>query len=135
MIVFDCINLIIKWGECFGLVGELGLGKIIVVKIILWVIDLEGGEVVYNCGKGFENIVGLSGEDLMDYCCWVQLIFQDLFFFFNLCMIVNDILIELFEIYSIGMVVEWVECVCSLMNFVGLDVCFLCCYLYFFLGG
>lgn len=135
MTALDCINLTIKRGECLGLVGESGSGKTTAAKTILRAIDLEGGDVVYNRGKGLENIAGLSGEDLMDYRRRVQLIFQDPFSSLNPRMTVNDILTEPFEIHGIGTAAERAERARSLMNLVGLDARFLRRYPHSFSGG
>lgn len=49
--VVDDISFDIYKGEIFGLVGELGLGKFIIGKIIIRLYEFIGGEVIYkgNC--------------------------------------------------------------------------------------
>ncbi|MGS4884644.1 ABC transporter ATP-binding protein [Roseibium sp. MB-4] len=131
----DCINLTIKRGECLGLVGESGSGKTTAAKAILRALHLERGEVVYNRGKGLENIADLTGDDLMDYRRRVQLIFQDPFSSLNPRMTINDILVEPFEVHGIGTAEERSERVRSLISLVGLDPRFLRRYPHSFSGG
>ncbi|WP_422024522.1 ABC transporter ATP-binding protein [Roseibium sp.] len=131
----DCINLTIKRGECLGLVGESGSGKTTAAKAILRALHLERGEVVYNRGKGLENIADLTGDDLMDYRRRVQLIFQDPFSSLNPRMTINDILAEPFEVHGIGTAEERSERVRSLISLVGLDPRFLRRYPHSFSGG
>ncbi|MBO9418440.1 ABC transporter ATP-binding protein [Labrenzia sp. R4_2] len=131
----DNINLTIKRGECLGLVGESGSGKTTAAKAILRALHLERGEVVYNRGKGLENIADLTGDDLMDYRRRVQLIFQDPFSSLNPRMTINDILAEPFEVHGIGTAEERSERVRSLISLVGLDPRFLRRYPHSFSGG
>nr|WP_286182961.1 ABC transporter ATP-binding protein [Labrenzia sp. R4_1] len=131
----DNINLTIKRGECLGLVGESGSGKTTAAKAILRALHLERGEVVYNRGKGLENIADLTGNDLMDYRRRVQLIFQDPFSSLNPRMTINDILAEPFEVHGIGTAEERSERVRSLISLVGLDPRFLRRYPHSFSGG
>lgn len=131
----DNINLTIKRGECLGLVGESGSGKTTAAKAILRALHLERGEVVYNRGKGLENIADLTGDDLMDYRRRVQLIFQDPFSSLNPRMTINDILAEPFEVHGIGSAEERSERVRSLISLVGLDPRFLRRYPHSFSGG
>lgn len=131
----DNINLSIKRGECLGLVGESGSGKTTAAKVILRALHLERGEVVYNRGKGLENIADLTGDDLMDYRRRVQLIFQDPFSSLNPRMTINDILAEPFEVHGIGTTEERAERVRSLISLVGLDPRFLRRYPHSFSGG
>lgn len=131
----DNINLTIKRGECLGLVGESGSGKTTAAKAILRALNLERGEVVYNRGKGLENIADLTGDDLMDYRRRVQLIFQDPFSSLNPRMTINDILAEPFEVHGIGTAEERSERVRSLISLVGLDPRFLRRYPHSFSGG
>ena len=131
----DNINLTIKRGECLGLVGESGSGKTTAAKAILRALHLERGEVVYNRGKGLENIADLTGDDLMDYRRRVQLIFQDPFSSLNPRMTINDILAEPFEVHGIGTTEERAERVRSLISLVGLDPRFLRRYPHSFSGG
>jgi peptide/nickel transport system ATP-binding protein len=131
----DNINLTIKRGECLGLVGESGSGKTTAAKAILRALHLERGEVVYNRGKGLENIADLTGDDLMDYRRRVQLIFQDPFSSLNPRMTINDILAEPFEVHGIGTADERSERVRSLISLVGLDPRFLRRYPHSFSGG
>nr|WP_155191000.1 ABC transporter ATP-binding protein [Roseibium denhamense] len=135
MTALDCINLTIKRGECLGLVGESGSGKTTAAKTILRALDIEDGEVVYNRGKGLENVADLTGADLMDYRRRVQLIFQDPFSSLNPRMTINDILTEPLEIHGIGTPDSRAERARNLMSLVGLDPRYLRRYPHSFSGG
>ncbi|SHL66318.1 ABC transporter ATP-binding protein [Roseibium suaedae] len=131
----DGVNLTIRRGECLGLVGESGSGKTTVANAVLRALDLNGGQVLYNRGKGLQDISKLSGDDLMDYRRRVQLIFQDPFSSLNPRMTVNDILTEPLQIHGIGTPAEQAERARSLMSLVGLDARYLRRYPHSFSGG
>jgi peptide/nickel transport system ATP-binding protein len=135
MTALDNINLTIRRGECLGLVGESGSGKTTAAKAILRAIGIEGGSVLYNRGKGLEDISKLKGAELMDYRRRVQLIFQDPFSSLNPRMTINDTLMEPLEVHGIGTPQERAERARNLMKLVGLDPRFLRRYPHSFSGG
>uniref|UniRef100_UPI003D0F46F4 dipeptide ABC transporter ATP-binding protein n=1 Tax=Roseibium sp. TaxID=1936156 RepID=UPI003D0F46F4 len=135
MTALDQVNLTIRRGECLGLVGESGSGKTTAAKAILRAINVEGGEVLYNRGKGLENIAGFRGAELMAYRRQVQLIFQDPFSSLNPRMTINDTLMEPLEIHGIGTPEERADKARHLMNLVGLDPRYLRRYPHSFSGG
>lgn len=71
----DGVDFEIKQGKTLGLVGESGCGKSTVGRVILNLLDLDGGKVVYR-GRG---INGLSQNQMKALRKEMQIIFQDPF--------------------------------------------------------
>lgn len=94
--VVDDVSFVICKGEIFGLVGESGLGKFIVVWVVLWVYDFIGGSVWFCKFDGIiEQMVGMDIQLFRQMCCYMQMVFQDLYLLLNLWMIVEQIIGEL----------------------------------------
>lgn len=60
--VIDNISLEVKEGEIYGFLGPNGSGKTTTIKMILRLIDLDGGEIIVN---GYDN--KKQFEQAMDY--------------------------------------------------------------------
>ncbi|WP_428696203.1 dipeptide ABC transporter ATP-binding protein [Stappia sp.] len=135
VLALDDINLSVRRGECLGLVGESGSGKTTTAKAVLRAIEVDEGEIRYDCGKGPVDVAKMSGADLLDYRKRVQLIFQDPFSSLNPRMTVNELLSEPLVIHKIGTPEERAERVRELMRLVGLDPRFLRRYPHSFSGG
>jgi len=71
----DGVDFEIKRGKTLGLVGESGCGKSTVGRVILNLLDLDGGKVVY---RG-QDINGLSQNKMKTLRKEMQIIFQDPF--------------------------------------------------------
>ena len=69
----DNISFQIYKGETFGLVGESGCGKSTLGRCILRMLDVNGGNVLYQ-GK---DLVGMPEKDWKEYLKKLQIIFQD----------------------------------------------------------
>ena len=69
----DNISFQIYKGETFGLVGESGCGKSTLGRCILRMLDVNGGNVLYQ-GK---DLVGMPEKDWKEYRKKLQIIFQD----------------------------------------------------------
>lgn len=69
----DNISFQIYEGETFGLVGESGCGKSTLGRCILRMLDVNGGNVLYQ-GK---DLVGMPEKDWKEYRKKLQIIFQD----------------------------------------------------------
>lgn len=129
-VVNDIIFCVGK-GEVVGFIGEFGFGKIIVGCVLLCLIELMGGQVIFN---GID-IIKLGKFQMCDYCCEMQIIFQDFFVLFNLCMMVSDIFGEVMQIYNLYFGKVCVDCIVELLQCVGLCFEYMGCYFYEFLGG
>ena len=69
----DNISFQIYKGETLGLVGESGCGKSTLGRCILRMLDVNGGNVLYQ-GK---DLVGMPEKDWKEYRKKLQIIFQD----------------------------------------------------------
>ena len=71
----DGVTFAVQTGETLGLVGESGCGKSTVARLILRLLDADGGKVLY---RG-EDLLTLPHRDLAPLRRDLQLIFQDPF--------------------------------------------------------
>jgi len=71
----DGVDFEIKRGKTLGLVGESGCGKSTVGRVILNLLDLDGGKVTYQG----QDINGLSQNKMKTLRKEMQIIFQDPF--------------------------------------------------------
>jgi peptide/nickel transport system ATP-binding protein len=94
----DGVNLTIKEGEIFGLVGESGCGKTTTGRAILRLIEPTGGHIWY---KGVD-LAALSLKDVKNYRKDIQIIFQDPFDSLNPKMTIYELVAEPLEIHRIG---------------------------------
>ena len=134
-IAVEDVSFDINRGECLGLVGESGCGKTVTSKIIMRALVADAGEVLFNGDGRTTDVLGLAGNDLLEYRRKVQYIFQDPFGSLNPRMTVFDIISEPLVIHGIGTADERIEMVKELMRLVGLDVRYLRRYPHSFSGG
>lgn len=69
----DCVNLHIKKGETFGLVGESGCGKSTLAKLLLRLEEPDEGTIIFD---GID-ITSLTDLELKPFRKKIQIIFQD----------------------------------------------------------
>ncbi|UUV27779.1 ATP-binding cassette domain-containing protein [Amycolatopsis roodepoortensis] len=69
----DGVDLAIRKGETYGLVGESGCGKSTLGRAILRLTELTNGNVVFDG----TDVAGLKGEDLRKARRRMQMVFQD----------------------------------------------------------
>ncbi|MBN2122762.1 MAG: ATP-binding cassette domain-containing protein, partial [Deltaproteobacteria bacterium] len=69
----DGVDFRIQSGKTLGLVGESGCGKSTIGRLILKLLDPDGGRIVYRD----RDISGLSRKDLLPLRKEMQIIFQD----------------------------------------------------------
>jgi peptide/nickel transport system ATP-binding protein len=131
----DDVSFDIRRGECLGLVGESGCGKTTLSKVIMRVIDPDGGEVVYNDRGNNVSLLGLSDQELIAFRRKIQFMFQDPFGSLNPRMTVYDIINEPLTIHGIGDRAQQTEIVQELMAHCGLNPKFLSRYPHSFSGG
>lgn len=93
----DGVNLKIKRGEVFGVVGESGCGKSTLGRGLIRLLPLTSGSVVIN-GK---DIVTLNKKEMKDMRKKIQIIFQDPSACLNPRRTVKQILMEPFNVHGI----------------------------------
>jgi len=86
----DGIDLYIKRGETFGLVGESGCGKSTTGRTILKLHSVTGGQIVFDG----VDITYLTEKQMLPYRKRMQMIFQDPYASLNGRMTVTDIIGE-----------------------------------------
>ena len=86
----DKINIDLKRGRCFGIVGESGCGKSTFVRMVMNLENITSGSIIYkgqDISKFNKNEVWLNRKN-------IQMIFQDAMSAFNPKMKIVDILTE-----------------------------------------
>ncbi|MGI9316561.1 MAG: dipeptide ABC transporter ATP-binding protein, partial [bacterium] len=131
----DNISLNIARGECLGLVGESGSGKSTLGKLIVRAILPDHGNIIYHGTNQEFRVESLTEEELFEYRCKVQYMFQDPVGSLNPSMTVFDILREPMVIHKMGDKDYQAEMCKELMRLVGLDPRFLRRYPHSFSGG
>ena len=89
----DGINLSIKKGECYGLVGESGCGKSTLSSLICALQSPDSGEILFN---------GKPVKDEKQFRRHCQIIFQDPYSSLNPKMKIKSIIEEPLKIHKIG---------------------------------
>ena len=113
----DGINLQIKQGETFGLVGESGCGKSTLGKTLLRLYPLTEGKILFH-GK---DISKLKGAGLKEYRFQSQMIFQDPSSCLNPRRRIRDILMEPYEIHHLYTKEEREQKIKELCDMVGIS--------------
>ncbi|MCK5739068.1 ATP-binding cassette domain-containing protein, partial [bacterium] len=73
----DDVDLYIKNGETFGLVGESGCGKTTTGMLILRGLEPTAGKVVMNIDGKAHDITAMSNKELRGFRSNMQMVFQD----------------------------------------------------------
>lgn len=132
----DDVNLSIKEGETFGLVGESGCGKTTLGRCILRAIEPSDGSVHFRNQQGkVVDITDLDFKKLRNYRRDMQLIFQDPYSSLNPRMTVLNIIGEPLICNKIAHGRELRDKVKDLMEVVGLNSKHLERYPHAFSGG
>ena len=94
----DGVDLSIKKGETFGLVGESGCGKSTLARVVMRFTEPTDGSIVFD-GR---DITSLSQRDMIPLRRKVQMIFQDPYASLNPRMAVGDIIGEALTIHKLA---------------------------------
>lgn len=86
----DGVDMTVRAGETFGLVGESGCGKSTTAKLILRLLEPTGGKILFD-GK---EVQGATGAALRDFRSNIQTVFQDPYGSLNPRMKVREIIAE-----------------------------------------
>jgi oligopeptide/dipeptide ABC transporter ATP-binding protein len=111
------VDLTIRRGETFGLVGESGCGKSTLGRIVKGIYRPTDGEVIFE-GKDTGRF---SKAEAHAFARRMQMIFQDPYASLNPRMVVREIIGEGLEIHRLGTRRERDEKVRAMMELVGLN--------------
>lgn len=112
----DGINLEIKKGQTFGLVGESGCGKTTVGRLVCSHIEPTSGHIFYKR----QDISHLNKKGRREFKKKVQMIYQDPVESFNPRMTIKSILYEPFKVQGISVDKENHEKILSFLRNMGL---------------
>ncbi|MGI9256877.1 MAG: ABC transporter ATP-binding protein [Salinispira sp.] len=112
----DGVDITIKRGETFGLVGESGCGKSTTGRTILRLYEASSGKIFFDG----QDITSLDEKKLKPFRKRMQMIFQDPYASLNGRMTVNDIIGEGISIHQLSEGREKQERIYELLSHVGL---------------
>jgi len=95
----DGVSFSVSRGETFAVVGESGCGKTTLARLLLRLIEPDGGEVRFE-GR---DLLYLRGEELREQRRQMQMVFQDPFASLNPRMRVGEIISEPLAIHEPGL--------------------------------
>ncbi|MBQ8160371.1 MAG: ATP-binding cassette domain-containing protein [Clostridia bacterium] len=113
----DDVSFSIRRGETFGLVGESGCGKTTCGRVIVRLLQPDGGSVRFEG----QDIHRLRGQESKNYTRKVQMIFQDPYASLNPRMTIGDIIKEGMRIHRMGSEAEITDRMHELLEQVGLN--------------
>ncbi len=116
----DDVSFKVMRGETLGLVGESGCGKTTLSKIIMRALTPDHGRIGFNSRGQRIDVLGLKGQDLVEFRPRLQFIFQDPYSSLNPRMTVGDLIREPLDIHKVGTPAERQALVDELLAVVGL---------------
>jgi oligopeptide transport system ATP-binding protein len=127
----DAIDLEIRSGETFGLVGESGCGKSTLGRTIKGIYEPTAGSIVF---EGMDTAL-LGARERKTYQRDMQIIFQDPYSSLNPRMTVRELIGEGLEIHGLGTRAEQRRRVFETLEYVGLSPEFVTRFAHEFSGG
>lgn len=127
----DNVNLKVRQGETFSIVGESGCGKSTLANIIMNLIEPTEGQIIFDS----IDLLTLSKDDLRKKRADMQMVFQNPFSSLNPRMRLFDIIAEPLRTHRNLTKAELSDRVFELMNIVGLDRAYARRYPHEFSGG
>ena len=112
----DGVNIDIKRGETFGLVGESGCGKTTLGRVILRLTPATEGKIFFE----ERNILELNKQEGRELCRHIQIVFQDPVASLHPRKVVNDLVGEGLRIHGLANKAEAREKVLEMLQQVGL---------------
>ena len=112
----DGVSFTIREGECFGLVGETGCGKTTVGKLLLRLVEPDGGDVIFRD----RSILELGRLEMRRLRKEMQVVFQDPYSSLNPRMSVGQIIGEPIRTHHLATGIQREQRVLELLNRVGL---------------
>jgi len=114
----DGVSFSVSRGETFAVVGESGCGKTTLARMLLRLIEPDGGEIRFE-GR---DLLTLRGEELRSQRRQMQMVFQDPFASLNPRMRVGEIVAEPLTIHEPGLsATERLARTTTILGRVGLD--------------
>ena len=98
VLAVDGVDLTIRRGETFGVVGETGSGKSTLGRLILRLLEPTEGRIVFDG----QDITGLSRHRLRAVRRQMQMVFQDPYGSLDPRMRVGDIIAEPMKVHNLG---------------------------------
>lgn len=125
------VSLELYPGEVLGLVGESGCGKSTLGRVVLKLIEPDGGQIIYSG----QDITNYTQREMRPLRRNMQIIFQDPFSSLNPRMTIGSTLMEPLEIHKIVPRSERYKKAVDLLNLVGLSEEAMARYPHEFSGG
>ncbi len=128
----DDVSFSVERGETFAVVGESGCGKTTLARMLLRLIESDGGEIRFE-GR---DLLSLRGEELRAQRRQMQMIFQDPFASLNPRMRVGEIVAEPLAIHEPGLsATQRLKRTAAILGRVGMNEDAMRRYLHEFSGG
>ncbi|KDR95877.1 peptide/nickel transport system ATP-binding protein [Peptoclostridium litorale DSM 5388] len=127
----DGVSFDVKKGEALGIVGESGCGKSTLGRVLLRLLEADGGKVIF---KG-EDMLSLSDSEMRKRRKDMQIVFQDPFASLNPRMKVGELIAEPLKIHGVKDANEVNRRVLEITKLVGLNDYHLKKYPHEFSGG
>ena len=129
----DGVNLKIKQGKTFGIVGESGCGKTTFMRSLLRLVEPTSGSITFNDKSSSTNLLDLNSGDMRKFRKSIGVVFQDPMGALNPRMLIKDIIGEPLVIH--GQTKNIIDRVVELLENVGLSKEHLYRYPHEFSGG